>query len=171
MSAIARFVRAVDALNEGVGRLIALFLLVLIGLVVFEVTLRYGLKSPTTWGGELIGYIFATYILLGGGYALLHRDHVNMDIFYARFTPRGRAIADVVTAGFVFLYCYVLMREGALMALDAYQTGRRASTDWGPPLFPVLIMLPVGAGLLLLQALAKFLRDLVFAITGRELIS
>ncbi len=42
MSAIARFVRAVDALNEGVGRLVALVLLLLIALVGFEVTRRYG---------------------------------------------------------------------------------------------------------------------------------
>lgn len=169
MLAIARFVRAVDALNEGVGRLVALVLLVMIGLVGFEVTLRYGLDSPTRWGSELTGYIFASYILLGGGYTMLHRDHVNMDILYARFSARGRAIADVLTAWFIFLYCFVLMRQGALMALDAFEAGRRASTDWGPPLFPILLMLPVGAGLLFLQAIAKFLRDLVFAVTGREL--
>lgn len=166
---IARFVRAVDALNDRVGRTVALALLVLIGLVVFEVTLRYGLRSPTQWGGDLISYIFAGYILLGGGYTLLHRDHVNMDIVYSRFSPRGRAIADVLTAGFVFLYCFVLLREGTMMALDAYLTGRRASTDWGPLLFPILLTLPIGAALLFLQAIAKFLRDLVFAVTGREL--
>ena len=37
------------------------------------------------------GSLFAGYILLGGGYTLLHRDHVNMDIVYSRFTPRARA--------------------------------------------------------------------------------
>lgn len=169
MSALARFVGAIDAINDRVGRLVSLALLVLIGLVAFEVTLRYGLRSPTNWGTELVGFIFSGYILLGGGYTLLHRDHVNMDILYARFPPRGRAVADVLTAPFVFLYCSVLMWQGGLMALDAIETGRRASTDWGPPLFPVLALLPIGAGLLFLQALAKFLRDVVAAVTGRDL--
>lgn len=169
MSLIARLVRAIDALNQGVGRMVALALLLLVALVGLEVTLRYGFGAPTQWGTDLIAYIFSAYILLGGGYTLLHRDHVNMDILYSRMPPRGRAIADVLTAAFVFLYCFVLLREGALMAIDAFESGRRASTDWAPPLWPILIMLPIGAALLMLQAFAKFLRDLVLALTGREL--
>src|SRR3546814_4778194 len=100
----------------------------------YEVVLRYVFQAPTTWGNELITFIFAGYILLGGGYTLLHRDHVAMDIVYARLSRRTQAILDVLTAGFVILYCWILLRETGTMAYEALETGQRASSDWNPPL-------------------------------------
>lgn len=164
------FVRAVEGLNGVVGRVVAVGLLGLIGLVVWEVFLRYVLNQPTTWGMELVSYLFAGYVLLGGGYTLLHRDHVAMDIVYASLSTRWQASLDVFTAAFVLIYCYVLMQQTWIMASEALERGQTANSDWGPPLFPVYVCMPIGAALLLLQAVAKLLRDLHFAITGRTLV-
>lgn len=169
MSVLRTVVRAVDALNGVTGRVVAVSLLLLIALVVYEVTLRYVFRAPTTWGNELISFIFAAYIMLGGGYTLLHRDHVAMDIIYARLRPRAQAIIDILTAGFVILYCAVLLQQTGIMAIEALETGQRAASDWNPPLFPVLLSLPIGAALILLQAIAKLIRDLHMAFTGAEI--
>jgi TRAP-type mannitol/chloroaromatic compound transport system permease small subunit len=171
MIAVLRlFVRAVEGLNGVVGRVVAVGLLGMIALVVWEVFLRYVLNAPTTWGFELISYLFAAYILLGGGYTLLHRDHVAMDIVYASLSTRRQAILDVLTAGFVLIYCYVLMDQSWIMASESLERGQTANSDWGPPLFPVYVCIPIGAALLLLQAVAKLMRDLHFAFTGRTLL-
>jgi len=170
MSVIRAAVRAIDGLNAVVGRVVAVSLLFLIALVVYEVALRYVFKAPTTWGNEMISFIFAGYILLGGGYTLLHRDHVAMDIVHARLSTRTKAIVDTLTAGFVILYCWILLRETGIMAIEALETGQRAASDWSPPLFPVLLSMPVGAFLILLQAIAKLVRDLHMALTGFELM-
>lgn len=170
MRAYRLAVQAIEALNGAVGRMAAVSLLGLIGLVVWEVFQRYVLQAPTTWSNELVGYVFAGYILLGGGYTLLHRDHVAMDILYARLSPRAQATLDVLTAGFVMIYCAVLLRETAVMAYEAWETGQRANSDWSPPLFPIYLVLPVGAALILLQAVAKLVRDLHMAFTGQVLL-
>ena len=171
MLAIVRAaVRSIDGLNGIVGRVAALSLLVLIALVVWEVTLRYAFAAPTTWGNELISYIFAGYILLGGGYTLLHRDHVAMDIVYSNLRPRVQATLDVLTAGFVIIFCFVLLQQTSIMASEALERGQRAGTDWGPPLFPIYAVLATGALLILLQAIAKLLRDLHMALTGQPLL-
>ncbi|MEQ8589353.1 MAG: TRAP transporter small permease [Thalassobaculaceae bacterium] len=145
-------------------------LLLLIALVVWEVFLRYVVNAPTTWGNELITYLFAGYILLGGGYTLLHRDHVAMDIIYSQLSPRKKSILDVLTAGFVLIYCLVLLQQTGIMTYEAWEAGQRAGTDWGPPLYPVYAAMPIGAGLLLLQAIAKLFRDLYTTFTGEELL-
>lgn len=168
MAALRGFVRAIDGLNEYFGRLVALGILAIIGLVVMEVVLRYVFAAPTIWGTEMITFLFAGYIMLGGGYTLLHRDHVNVDILYGRFGPRGRAILDVATAFFVLLYCAVLLYYSGIVAVEALATGRTTGTDWNPPMFPVMVSLPLGAGLLLLQALSRLVADLHLALTGRE---
>lgn len=171
MAFLRGFVRFIDTFDEYFGRLIGLGMLVIIGLVVMEVVLRYIFAAPTHWGTEMVTFLFAAYIMLGGGYTLLHRDHVNVDILYGRLSPRGRAVLDVLTAAFTLLYCAVLMYYTGKVALDALATGRTTGTDWNPPLFPVMISLPVGAGILLLQALSRLVSDAFLAITGREVTS
>lgn len=170
MFLLRAIVRAIEAINGITGRVVAVSLLFLIALVVQEVARRYLLSAPTTWGTELISFVFAGYIMLGGGYTLMNRDHVAMDILYARLPQRVQAIVDVLTAGFVILYCLVLLQQTGIMALDALESGQRAASDWNPPLFPVLVSLPIGAALILLQAIAKLLRDLHMAINGTELL-
>lgn len=160
--------RTVNATNDWIGRILSVGILPIILLVVFEVVMRYALRSPTLWGTELVSYLFAGYILLGGGYTLLHRAHVNMDVVYSRFTPRTRAVLDVLTAAAVFLYCVMLIDQGGRLALETWELGRTSGTDWNVPLLPVQAALPIGAFLMLIQAAIKFVRDLVFALTGRD---
>jgi len=170
LSAVRIAVKAIEMLNAGIGRLAAISLLGLIGLVVWEVYLRYVVGAPTTWGNELITDLFAGYIMLGGGYTLLHRDHVAMDIVYAQLSKRWQAVVDVMTAAFVIIYCVVLLHQTWIMTYEAWESGQRAGTDWGPMLWPVYATMPIGAALILLQAVAKFARDLHLAITGKALL-
>jgi len=160
--------RTVNATNQWIGRILAVGILPIILLVVYEVVMRYVFQSPTIWNTELVSFLFAGYILLGGGYTLLHRAHVNMDVVYSRLSPRTQALFDVLTASVVFLYCAVLLDQGVRLALDTWEAGRTSGTDWNPPLFPVQVALPIGAFLMLIQAAIKFVRDLLFVFTGRD---
>jgi TRAP-type mannitol/chloroaromatic compound transport system permease small subunit len=169
MKHLALLVRSIDRFNATVGRAASCVILVMIAIVMFEVIRRYGFRAPTQWANELTTYVFAGYIFLGAGYTLLHRDHVNMDVVYANLPKRVQAGLDILTAGFAFLYCYVLISTGWESAWSAYLSGRTTGTDWNPPLFPALVLLPIGAALLMLQLLAKLVRDIVYALTGRDL--
>jgi len=164
------FLRLVDRLNEWVGRIISWWMIPLIFVMTFEVFMRYVWKDPTEWGTELITYIFAGYILLGGGYTLLYKDHVNINVIYNRFSPRWKAVLDLVTFLVFFLYCWVLFIESWKFAWDAVKIGRHSGTDWNPPLYPILLTLPIAAFLMLIQGVAKFIRDLATALTGKELL-
>lgn len=161
------FLKFIDRTNEWVGRIVAWWMIPMIFIMSFEVFMRYVLKDPTEWGTELVTYIFAGYILLGGGYTLLYKDHVNINVIYNRFSPRGRAILDLLTFLLFFLYAWILFREGWNFAWDAVKIGRHSGTDWNPPLSPILLTLPIGALLILLQGITKFIRDLGIAFMGR----
>jgi TRAP-type mannitol/chloroaromatic compound transport system permease small subunit len=170
MNLVRAAVRFIDRLNGIVGHIAAITILGLVALVCYEVFLRYVMKAPTTWGNEMISFIFAAIIMLGAGYTLRNRDHVSMDIFYSRLSRRGQATVDVFTAFFMLLFCWVMFDQTFIMAKEALETGQRASSDWSPPLFPVMVSLPIGSALLLLQAIARVVRDVYLAITGTELL-
>ncbi len=53
------------------------------------------------WAQELEWHLLAPLVLFGMTYALLKGEHVRVDVFYARYSPRGKAAVDLarVAAG------------------------------------------------------------------------
>jgi len=81
-------------------------------ITLYLVVLRYIFNSPTIWAFEVSNFLFGGIIILGGGYLLLHKGHVSVDIIYNRLSVRGKAILDLCTAPLFFLFVGVLMWQG-----------------------------------------------------------
>jgi TRAP-type mannitol/chloroaromatic compound transport system permease small subunit len=162
---------SIERLSEWSGRVTAFLLLALAGVIGYEVTVRYGFDSPTIWGTQLAQMLFGTYVVLGGAYALRYRVHVNMDAIYARFSPRTKAIVDLVTSMAFFFAIAFLLWQGVILGWEATMKWETSVvTTWRQPIWPVKLMIPIGALLIFLQGLAKFIRDFCLAITGKELL-
>ncbi len=155
-----RFLGFIDKLNEWVGRIFSILCLFMVAVIMLEVVLRYVFNNPTRWAHETSAMLFGAYFILTGGYLLRHRGHVNMDIFYNRLSLRGRAILDLCSAPFFFIFCGLILWEGGRMALASLLIFENTTSVWGPPWYPLKLTIPLGALLILLQGLAKFIRDL-----------
>ena len=119
------------------------------------------------WNDEVMYYLFGLAFLLGGAYTQLHRAHVRIEIIYERLSPRARAITDICTWPFFFLFTGTLLVVGTKMAISAVSIQERFSTPVASPAYLLKVMVPVGAFLLLIQGIAEFIRDLNRVI-GRE---
>lgn len=168
---IARLNKAlgvVDSLNEWVGQIAAYSLYGLFAVMLYDVIARYAFNAPTQFAFELTLFIWSYACLLGGGYVLLHKAHVNVDIFYSRLPSRGRAIIDLCTAPIIFIFVGVLVWQGWAVFWNSFSFLEHSTVSrWNPPIYPIKIALPIGAGLVLLQALVKFIRDIIIAARGR----
>jgi len=120
------------------------------------------------WAHGTSQRLFAIYYVLGGAYVLRYKDHVNVDLIYSRFPLRTKAILDLITSLAFFAFCGVLLWQGLGFALTSLSQLEPDDTPWRAPVYPVKLMIPVGALLILLQGLANFSRNLVTAITGRK---
>ena len=157
---IGRFCAAVDGLNRWVG-LFWGFTIVLVTLaVLYEVISRTVFGSPTQWANETTIYLSAMAYLLAGGYALLHRRHVRIDVLYDRLSPRVRGRLDAFTFLFFAAYVLTLIWTGGTEAWNSFQFGETTSTPWNPPIWPVKMAIPLAGVLLLLQGFANLARDL-----------
>ena len=158
----------VDRLNEWVGRIAAYSLYGLFAVMLYDVIARYAFNAPTQFAFELTLFIWSYACLLGGGYVLLHKAHVNVDIFHSRLPPRGRAIIDLCTAPIIFIFVGVLVWQGWAVFWNSFSFLEHSTVSrWNPPIYPIKIALPIGAGLVLLQALVKFIRDIIIVARGR----
>jgi len=165
---VVKALGVVDSLNEWVGRIAAYSLYGLFAVMLYEVIARYAFNAPTQFAFELTLFIWSYACLLGGGYVLLHRAHVNVDIFYNRLPPRGRAIIDLCTAPIIFIFVGVLVWQGWAVFWNSFSFLEHSTVSrWNPPIYPIKIALPIGAGLVLLQALVKFIRDIIIVARGR----
>jgi TRAP-type mannitol/chloroaromatic compound transport system permease small subunit len=137
-------------------------------IMVWEIVMRYFLNSPSHWAYEISLFIFGAYIVLGGAYTYLTGGHINVDIFWGKLSPRGRAITDVFTSVFAFLYLGVLFWVSLEITINSWQIGETTMSHWKPIYYPLRTTLPVGCFLFLMQVVAQLIRNIGMAVTGRE---
>ncbi len=149
----------IDRINDWVGRVVSILVMVIIGITLWEVVLRYGFNRPTIWVHETSEHLFAISFLLGGAYTLSKGGHVRVDVLYVRMSPRKRAALDIYTSVFFFIFTGLLLYLGMGMAWESVAMLERSQTPWGPYIFHVILMVPVAAFLMLLQGIAQLIRD------------
>ncbi len=154
------FLRWADAISEKPSVVIGFAIWPLFFVVMYEVVARRVFGSPTDWAMVMSKFLFGGYLLIGGGYCILLGAHATMDMVHNKFSPRGQAILDLVTSTIAFLYCIFLLGGGVQVCWDATLRNECVSEAWRAPRWPYMWMLPLATLFLLLQVVAKFIRDL-----------
>lgn len=162
------FFTVIDRMNVLIGKAISFLILILVGVIVYEIFVRYILNSPTIWAHEISQMVYGAYVILLGGYLQQRNGHVNVDILYQRFKPRTKAMINLFTWLLFFAFCGVILLKGWEMAWDSFLYRETDSTVFAPPIYPLKMLIPLGALLLLLQGLVKYIGDIKVAITGKE---
>jgi TRAP-type mannitol/chloroaromatic compound transport system permease small subunit len=131
----------------------------MIGLLLFS-SISKTFFLPTIWTLEMAQFAMAAYYLLGGAYSMQLDAHVRMDLLYGRWSPKGKAFADSMTA-FCLVFYLVMLLYGAFSSTEyALQYGEESYSSWAPYMAPIKIIMTFGVVLMLLQAIAIFFTDL-----------
>ena len=162
-------VRVLDSLSRLSGNILSLFIFAMIGIVMYEVISRYLFNSPTNWALGASTMVFGTYMVCGGAYALLYKEHVSMDIFYSRWSDRKKAIVDSCTFPLAMFFLGVMLWKATVYGIESVQMLEHASTAWGQPLYHWRMTAVLAVLLLVLQAFSDFIRNVTFAVTGEKL--
>jgi TRAP-type mannitol/chloroaromatic compound transport system permease small subunit len=165
---VSGFLSVIDRISEWTGKLFSYLLLVATAVVVYEVVRRYVFNAPSTFGLELTIYLCAITYLIGGAYALLYDAHVKVDLFYLRWSPRVRAIMDLVMSPFFYIGVCAIVYVGAMWTARAIAGGVTSGSTWDPDIWPMRLVIALGAFLLLMQGIAKSIRDFKVARGGKR---
>jgi TRAP-type mannitol/chloroaromatic compound transport system permease small subunit len=152
----------IESINVRAGEFVAWWSLIAVFVYYYEVIARFVFNSPTNWVHESMFLMFGMQYMLSGAYAYREDQHVRVDVIYAKFSPRGKAIADIITSVFFFIFIGTMLVTGYRFAADAVNVGEHSFTEWGIQYWPVKLMIPIGAALLLLQGISKLLKDIMF---------
>jgi len=144
----------------GLGVLAGVLIALLTLAVFLQVILRYVARSGIEGLDEAPRYLFVWLVMIGAAAAMYRGEHTSLEFFREKLTPRGRALATVVTEGAGILL-FLSMIKVSLVLVPNSQL--QSSAGLGLPLGYVYAAMPVGAGLIILPMawrLVASLRDL-----------
>jgi TRAP-type C4-dicarboxylate transport system permease small subunit len=164
MSAVARMVRSLSALC---GWLAVLCLLAACLVVCQMVVMRYWLEASTIWQTEFVLYAVVAATLLGSPQVLASGGHVGVDLLGGFLGPAARRWQRLLASTLGLAFCVVLAWSGGRYFHEAWSEGWVTESVWAPPLWIVLLPLPLGIGALTLQYLVEIAGAFRGAAPGR----
>jgi TRAP-type mannitol/chloroaromatic compound transport system permease small subunit len=167
VSLVARLASGLDQLAERTGRIAAWLALALVLVTFGVVVLRYLFEIGSIALQESILYLHASVFLLGAAYTLKVDGHVRVDIIYRHLSRRSQAIVDLVGALVLLLpVCSFLLWISWDYVANAWSLHEGSRETGGLPYVYLLkTLIPVAAGLLILQGISQALASLA-VLTG-----
>lgn len=155
-----RIIYAVDQLSKSVGHAFAWCIVTLTLGTCYEVFVRYVLNNPTSWAFDMSYLMYGAVFYMAGAYTLSRGGHVRADMYYRRWKPRTQARVELfLLIIFFFPGVLALVYSGWNYGFQSMRIGEvSVNSPAGMPIWPLKMMIPVGAFLLALQGLAELLR-------------
>ncbi len=162
---IAAFTGAITAINRAAFYIAISLIYLIVPVMLIDVVARYAFNAPTVWGMELATLLFGPYFLLAGPYVLHLKGHVAMDILRQRLKLQADRMVELVNLPIIIAFCAILLWFSVPAAVDSFNYGETSFSAWNPPIWWTKAAVPIALLLMLLQALAEFLRVL-FRVPG-----
>lgn len=153
--------KAIDTFNIRQGEVSSLLTLPLLGVVIYEVIMRYAFNAPTTWGFEMTTFLYGIHYMLGLAYCDVLGGHVRVDIFTSRLPGKPQAVIGIITNLVFLLPCMSLLAIWAVKFASTSFAGRELnSTSWAPPIYPVKMIMAVAFIFLLFQGISNLFHNI-----------
>lgn len=161
-------IRAIERVVDWVGRATSWLALAIVLLMATNVVLRYLFSYGSVWAQELEWHLLAPLILFAIAYALQKGEHVRVDVVYARFTPRGKAVVNILEAVLCLAIAILIVWLSTRYVQQSYVIGEKSPDPGGLTHRWILKgLIPLGFGLVALQSVAEIVKA-VGRFRGRE---
>lgn len=160
---LIKTLHAVDRFSQLWGRGLAWLLYAMMLITCAVVLLRYGFAIGTIALQESVIYLHGLVFMLGAAYTLQRDAHVRVDIFYRNFSMRTKALINLLgTLLFLMPVCIFIAYASWNYVASAWSIRESSVETQGiAAVYLLKTLIPLSAGLLLLQAVAELIRNLL----------
>ena len=159
MRALLAFSHGADRVSRAAG--VVADYLVLLACVVSagNAITRYVFNWSSNGLLEIQWYMFAGMVMLGASYTLLRNEHVRVDLLYGSRSERGKLWTDVFGLVVFLIPCMAALALWTWgLFWRSWVSGETSSNAGGLVRWPVMLLLPLGFGLLTIQGLAELVK-------------
>ena len=163
MNALLRISKIIDTFNHWIGKLAMWLILAATLISAGNAVVRKAFGMSSNAWLEIQWYLFAAVFMLGGGYAFLRNAHVRIDFISSKLSARTRNWIDIIgIIVFLLPLCYMMITLGRPLFERAWVSGEVSSNAGGLIRWPVYALIPLGFGLLALQAVSELVKRIAF---------
>jgi TRAP-type mannitol/chloroaromatic compound transport system permease small subunit len=155
--------RQIDRFNEAIGKSMRWLVLAAVLISAGNAIVRKAFSIGSNSLLEIQWYLFAAVFMLGGGYAFLRNVHVRIDFVSSKLSKRTNTIIDILgIIIFLIPLCLILINLSWPLFVSALTSGEMSSNAGGLIRWPVMMLIPLGFGLLLLQAFSELTKRFAY---------
>ena len=155
--------RQIDRFNEAIGKSMRWLVLAAVLISAGNAIVRKAFSIGSNSLLEIQWYLFAAVFMLGGGYAFLRNVHVRIDFVSSKLSKRTNTIIDILgIVIFLIPLCLILINLSWPLFVSTWTSGEMSSNAGGLIRWPVMMLIPLGFGLLLLQAFSALTKRFAF---------
>ena len=159
MAGLLALSRAIDRLNEIIGKLVAWAILLSILVSAGNAVIRKAFNMSSNAWLELQWYLFGAAFLLAAAYTLKQNEHIRIDIVYGMFSRRIQHWIDLLGHLF-FLMPFVLLMIYYFVpyVMLSVRSGEMSSSAGGLIIWPAKALLLIGFVQLGFQGISEIIK-------------
>lgn len=162
MNSAEKLAHGIDAFVDLVGRATSWLALGIALVMGANVLLRYAFSYGFIWAQELEWHIFVPICLFGMSYALLHGEHVRVDVLFQYFTPRNKHFVEVISAFISMAFCVIVIWLSIPYVYQSWSIGEGTANPGGIEYrYIVKSLIPIGFAILFLQSLSEAIKNYI----------
>lgn len=163
MNLLLKWSGLIDKLNEWIGRQLAWLVLAAALISALNAVVRKVFNTSSNAFLEIQWYLFAAIFLLAAGYTLLRQEHVRIDVLIGRFSKRTQIKVEIFgIVAFLMPFVVTVMALTWPLVVRAYVSGEMSYNAGGLIRWPVYALVPLGFGLLGLQAGSELIKRVAY---------
>jgi TRAP-type mannitol/chloroaromatic compound transport system permease small subunit len=150
---------AIDRLNDGFGRIAEWAVLASCFISAGNALIRYGFNVGSNAWLEIQWYLFAACVMFGASQVLRVNEHVRVDLAYSRYSTQGKVYVDIFGIIFFLMPVMVAMVYFSWpLFLNRFASGEMSQSAGGLIRWPVVLTMPLGFALLILQGFSELIK-------------
>lgn len=168
---VTRIITVLDRLTDAIGRLFAWASLAVVIITFVTVLMRYGfkindltlfgLRLPRQSMEESVLYLHSLLFMLASAYTLRHDAHVRVDVFYRNFSPRAKALVNLLGSLFLLLPLagFIVYSSVDYVAFSWKLQEHSQEAEGLAYVYVLKTLIPLMGGMLIFQGLVEALRS------------
>jgi len=144
-----------DRIIEFFAILAVLVVMGLVGILCYEVFMRYMIHKPPAWAWEVAESMLCLIAFLGAAWLLKKNGHVSVDILYIRLHPKIKILVGIATSAIGMIICLIITWSGIGITIDHFHAGITIPGYLDIPKAPLLLFIPIGCFMLSIQFLRQ----------------
>lgn len=161
MAGLLALSRAIDRMNEVIGKTVGWLILLSILISAGNAIIRKVLNTSSNAWLEAQWYLYGAAFLLAAAYTLKQNEHIRIDVVYGMFSRRTQHWIDLFGHVF-FLMPFVILMISYFVPyfLLSFRTGEVSTNAGGLIIWPAKLLLLVGFILLGIQGISEIIKKI-----------